>query len=160
MITWEGAAAYCSWLASETNLAWRLPFEIEWEKAARGVDSRLYPWGSFINPSWACVREAQATRLLPATVSERPVDASPYGVRGLAGNARDWCADAWRAGESPVRDGERFQPAAGDSEMRTIRGGSWNSYVAMSRAAFRYGVGAQERYAYVSFRPARSLDQS
>ena len=51
MVDWFGASAYANWYAKKTGRPWRLPSEFEWEKAARGVDGRFYPWGDKFNPS-------------------------------------------------------------------------------------------------------------
>ncbi|MCA9323121.1 MAG: protein kinase, partial [Planctomycetes bacterium] len=87
---------YLVWLnASEP--ATRLPRAREWEKAARGVDGRIFPWGDAFD--WAFTRgryslpEVQVGKLLPTHPGSFPLDVSPYGVQGLAGNVSEICAD-------------------------------------------------------------------
>ena len=113
MVNWHGALVYAAWLAKQTGRAYRLPGELEYEKRARGVDARAFPWGDAFDPSRACMRLSHADGgLRPAPVTEFPADESPYGVRGLAGNIVEWCADEYR------REGP---PIAGTASTRAIR---------------------------------------
>ena len=89
MITLECAQAYAQWLSKEEGKNWRLPTEEEWEKAARGADLRSYPWGDHFDASWACMRSSRE-HILPCSILEFPIDESPFGVRGMAGNMIDW----------------------------------------------------------------------
>jgi serine/threonine-protein kinase len=84
--------AFCSWYSACSGKNWRLPTEGEWEKAARGVDGRRYPWGNFLDPSFCCIRDSHKGAPERADVESFHIDESPYGVRGMAGNVREWCA--------------------------------------------------------------------
>jgi len=94
MITGRDAMAYARWYSLQTGNEWRLPTPEEWEKAARGVDERTLPWGSYFEPTWASVRGHREGRVLPSTIYDHPLDCSVYGVQGLAGNVSDFCVDA------------------------------------------------------------------
>lgn len=144
LVDWFGASAYAAWLAERTGLPWRLPGELEWEKAARGADGRFYPWGDSFDPSWCCARASHPGRPLPAVVDSFPVDVSVYGVRGLGGNVQEWCVDAFRR-EGPVGDGERVvapsrQEVAEVTTAHCIHGGSWIGSARVARSSSRCRV--------------------
>ncbi len=158
MVDWHGARAYAAWYASRTGRGWRLPVEFAWEKAARGVDGRFYPWGDGFDPSWACMTASHQGRSLPSVVDSFPVDVSPYGVRGMAGNMMDWCADVWRP-EGPPTDGQRVLPTEDHSgaSYRVRRGGSWSNAGSDLRASNRGRSGPSSCGNGLGFRLARSI---
>ena len=158
-VSWRGAARYARWLAARTGKSWRLPGELEWEKAARGVDGRLVPWGDFVDPSFACMLGSHPGPLSRAPIDAYELDTSPYGVRGLGGNVRDWCLDVWKPGGPEVRDGAVVVtiPLDSDASLRVARGGTWTTAPTFCRAAARFAAGPAERFGGVDFRLARSL---
>ena len=137
-VTWEAAAAYARWRAVEEGRAWRLPGELEWEKAARGVDGRFFPWGDHLDPTWCCMRDSHPTRPSMCAVGDFSMDRSPYGVRGLAGNVRDWCSDPFDP-DGPTLENGRWRyiepPASG--VPRVGRGGTWCVNPVSLRSAYR-----------------------
>ena len=109
-VTWHDAQVYCAWRSKREGRPVRLPSGKEWEKAARGTDGRIYPWGRYFDASWCNMSHSRVdgpSRRGP--VGEFPVDESPYGVRDLAGNVMEWCQDRPRE----------------DRDWRIVRGGSW-----------------------------------
>ncbi len=122
-ISWADACAYARWRSLRDQRPYFLPHEAQWEKAARGPDGRGLPWGNeFLDPH-ANTNQAHAGGARPTPVGSFPFDESPYGVRGLAGNARDWCLND--PGEF-VQTGWRCQ-----------RGGNWLTPPPTARAAVR-----------------------
>jgi serine/threonine-protein kinase len=164
MLQWRGAAAYALWLAEKSGLPWRLPGELEWEKAARGVDGRAHPWGDGFDPSWCNMRDSRPGKPFPAPVDSFPVDESVYGVRGMGGNVQDWCGDAGMdPKESPPLDGGRVIPPLPPTPAelavdvrRASRGGFWFGTPAWARCAYRHGLLGSYRNANLSVRAVRS----
>ena len=155
MIDWHCATAYAAWHAARTGRPWRLLGELEWEKAARGVDGRFFPWGDFLDPTWCRMLDSHTERALPGSVDDYPVDESPYGVRGMGGNAYDWCRDEFRP-DGPLLPGEALPPIE-EAAFRVIRGGSWTSAAGKCRSAFRSNGAPHIRSSLASFRLARDF---
>ncbi|MCB9766084.1 MAG: SUMF1/EgtB/PvdO family nonheme iron enzyme [Alphaproteobacteria bacterium] len=168
MIDWKGAMAYARWSATPAA-AWRLPAELEWEKAARGVDGRRHPWGETLDPTFCCIISSHEGRPMAAGVDSYPVDASVYGVRGMAGGVRDWTLDFDQPklnaakgppvirGRANVRDPD--EPV--DKVLYAVtRGGSWFSTDRYARLASRHVTPADHQSNAIGFRIARSFRQS
>ena len=138
MVDWRAARAYGDWLAARDDLPWRLPVEFEWEKAARGVDGRFYPWGDHGDPTWMCIRESHAGPAIPPVRNQYPGDESPYGVRGMAGGVRDWCLNLGsEAGPALKDDVVDVQPDLDAAGPRVYRGGDWYGLDVHARVSYR-----------------------
>ncbi|WP_437623923.1 protein kinase domain-containing protein [Sorangium sp. So ce1151] len=158
LIDWYAASLYAKWLGEKTGCPVRLPNELEREKAARGVDGRLFPWGNHPDATFACALESHRGSPARGTVGTFPADESPYGIRGLAGNVREWCANLWKLDGPRVEGGRlRLDPAPSlDDDFRIIRGGTWGSSITNSRSAARFGSRPETRWLGVGLRVARS----
>ena len=159
LVTWHAATQYARWKAAQDQLPWRLPTELEWEKMARGVDARTYPWGDTLDPSFACVHGSHKDRDMPASVRDFPWDVSPYGVRGLGGNVRDWCADRFTLEGSMLEFGRVLPVIDTDSAgPRAVRGGHWQARSMETRSSARAGVLPDQRSETLGFRLVRSIE--
>ena len=160
MVDWHCAGAYAQWKSEKSGVAWRLPHELEWEKAAKGVDGRFHVWGDGFDPSYGCMRQSHPGRALPVGVDGFPIDESVYGVRGMAGNMRDWTGSAWSedwSGIAVENDVFLAEPSGLPSEIstgsyRVLRGGSWYAYSLAMQASYRDGSNPADRSSYIGFR--------
>jgi formylglycine-generating enzyme required for sulfatase activity len=136
MVSWYDARAYCKWLAEETGEIVRLPTEAEWEKAARGTDGRLYPWGNEFDGD-RCNTWESDIRDTTAVGEYSPRGDSPYGAADMAGNVWEWMSSLYKDYPYNPDDG-RENPEANGS--RVLRGGSFYGDRDLARVPCRSSV--------------------
>jgi formylglycine-generating enzyme required for sulfatase activity len=176
-VTWYDAVAYCCWLGerlrefagrlAEQGGPWRdlaagrlcvsLPSEAEWEKAARGKDGWIYPWGSEADPNRA---NFGGTGLYePSTVGGFAGGASPFGCEEMSGNVWEWTRSLW--GKDVMKPQFAYPYAAGDGRedveaseqiLRVVRGGAFHDSSWDVRCAYRSWHYPDPRYDDIGFR--------
>jgi formylglycine-generating enzyme required for sulfatase activity len=140
-VKWIEALAYCRWLSEKTNRKYSLPNEAQWEKACRGQNNFLYPWGDELDPH----RSNHSSAALAA------VDAYPaqndYGLYDLVGNIRQWTCTLWGEKRTqpearfsyPWKDDQRNDINANDQIRRVMRGCSFKDPSSAMRCSSRSG---------------------
>ncbi|MBP7692127.1 MAG: SUMF1/EgtB/PvdO family nonheme iron enzyme [Anaerolineales bacterium] len=133
-VSWDDALAFCRWLDAP-GWKFRLPTEAEWEKAARGADGRLFPWGNVWEPGRANIDDAAAGTTPVGLFS--PGGDSPYGLTDVCGNVWEWCADWYDAAEYAQRETilDPGGPEAGEGVV--VRGGAFDAPLKRARSAQR-----------------------
>jgi formylglycine-generating enzyme required for sulfatase activity len=141
-VSWDGAVAFCEWLSRETGKPFHLPTEAEWEKAARGTDGRIYPWGNEWDKTKLNSKESGPGGTTPVG-QYSPAGDSPYGAADMSGNVWECCADWYDRGEYQRRAKSTVKDPQGpkNGTFRVLRGGAFFDDVRKGRCAYRSWYG-------------------
>lgn len=156
-VSWEDARAYCRWLSDVTGRAYRLPGEAEWEKAARGTDGRLYPWGNEWQEGLCNVGSGGTT-----AVTAYDATPTPYGCVDMLGNVAEWTSAIWGENRQEPAFPYPYQPNDGREDpnanqqnprlRRVCRGGAFDSDPAHVRCTARDHLRANSARLNLGFR--------
>lgn len=138
-VSYGDATRYCEWYTQAKGVAVRLPTADEWEKAARGVDGRFFPWGDEFDPLFCKMRSSRQGRRTPEVCGAFLTDRSPYGVWDMAGSMRDWTSTSLEPG------------------LRCAKGGAWSLPSGLCRPATSYERSESFAVPTTGFRLARDL---
>ena len=141
-INYMDAEAWLAWSSARRGVRLEFPLEDQWEKAARGVDGRRFPWGDQFDAALCWMRTSRPGRATINVVGACATDVSVYGVHDCAGSMREWCR---------CPDGYD-----GDLRLQALRGGSWLARAQICGCADRYGSLPGLTVSVYGFRMCRS----
>ncbi len=148
-ISWYDAMVFCRWASDLTDKEVRLPTEAEWEKAARGTEGQIYPWGDVFEATRLNCAESGGAGTTPVTRFAEGT--SPFGAVDMAGNVWEWVNDWYKPDYYKIAPETNPQgPETG--HYKALRGGAWFSDSVHVRAADRTHFNPDNHYDYVGFR--------
>ena len=160
LVSWDDAVAFARWASQVTGRPVRLPSEAEWEKAARGGDGRLYPWGNEPPDDRRCNFNMNVEDTTPVG-KYSPLGDSPYDCADMAGNVWEWTGSLWGKDVKTPDFKYPYDPRAGREDLaagadvaRVLRGGSFDDDTQDVRCAYRDRHNPELRNDHAGFRVA------
>jgi formylglycine-generating enzyme required for sulfatase activity len=153
-VSWYEASAYATWLSKMKRDNYSLPTEAQWEKAARGINGLIYPWGNEFHMNLCNSSKCGLNRTSPVGLFQN--GRSPYGCMDMAGNVLEWCFDFY--GKNYYKKSSSLNPRGPSSSAdRIVRGGSWTDTPWNCRAACRSADPPSRRNFDIGFRLVRLI---
>ena len=151
-VSWHDALAYCEWMSKATGIQHRIPTEVEWERAARGAENTVYPWGSSFYAENCNCWELGVGWTTPVNCFSK--GSSLFGVLDMVGNVWEWCSSLHFNYPYQIDDGREVLSADG---WRVLRGGSWMDHEWGVRAARRLSGNPMTGSHNTGFRVVREI---
>ncbi len=146
-VTWSDAVEFCQKLAQKTGITYRLPSEAEWEYACRAGTTTPFHFGDTITTDLANYDGREAYANGPGGQYQQkttPVGSFPpnaFGLYDMHGNVWEWCQDRWHENHNNAPTDGSAWVTGGESNLRVLHGGSWNSYPRNCRCSSRFWIG-------------------
>lgn len=145
-VSWDEAKAFCDWLSKKSGKKFSLPTEAQWEKASKGYEHRVYPWGDSYDAS-----QSGTPNTTYAPVAKKPTDMSVFGVLDMSGNVYEWCAD-WYDAQAYSKTPDVNPTGPKEGKERVVRGCGWNFDPDTFRCSYRSRYAPTERAINIGFR--------
>jgi formylglycine-generating enzyme required for sulfatase activity len=151
-VSWFDAERYCQWLAAQTGRPYRLPTEVEWERAARGdLEQKDFPWGN--EPPQTLPNYTTRWQTGPELVARYAPNT--FGLYNVCDNVHEWCSD-WYDANYYTASPDRNPRGPEQGNRKVSRGGSWRHHVKVARCSARSSIPPEFHYADYGFRVACS----
>jgi len=143
-VSWDEAQRYCQWIGAF------LPTEAEWERASKGVKNTIYPWGNEFKLNCCNIENSNGDTVTVESYSE---GVSFYGCYQMSGNVWEWCQDDFMDNFYKKRESKKDNPIALiDSDIKVLRGGSFNFVQSSARSSYRYYAKRNHKDESIGFR--------